>query len=98
MKATLTAVGSRLLYGIPVLIIVTVGAAALMDLMPGSPGQAILGDSATHDQVVALNAQLGYDRPFFERYIEWLSGAVRGDFGETLFTREPVLDVLQRRL
>jgi peptide/nickel transport system permease protein len=98
MKSTMRAIGSRLLYGIPVLIIVTLGAAALMDLMPGSPGQAILGDAATQEQVDAINAQLGYDQPFIVRYLEWASNAIRGDFGTTLFTQEPVTDVVMRRL
>lgn len=98
MRATLRAVGSRLLYGVPVLIVVTIGASALTDLMPGSPGQAILGDSATQDQVDAINQQLGFDRPFWIRYLEWAGNALHGDFGSTLFTHEPVTDVLLRRL
>lgn len=98
MNLTLRAVGSRLLYGIPVLIIVTFGAATLMDFMPGSPGQAILGDAATADQVDAINEQLGYDRPVIVRYLEWASGAIRGDFGTTLFSHEPVASVALQRL
>jgi len=98
MKTTLRAIGSRLLYGIPVLIIVTLGAAALMGLMPGSPGQAILGDAATQEQVDAINEQLGYNQPFIQRYLEWAWNALHGDFGTTLFTQEPVTDVLMRRL
>lgn len=98
MKATLRAVGSRLLYGIPVLIVVTLGAAALMDFMPGSPGQAILGDAATAEQVDILNARLGYDQPFLVRYADWVWAALHFDFGTTLFTNEPVADVLFRRL
>lgn len=98
MNATLRAIGSRLLYGIPVLIIVTLGAAALMDLMPGSPGQAILGDAATQEQVDAINAQLGFDRPFIVRYLEWAGNALTGNFGSTIFTNEPVTEVVLRRL
>ncbi len=98
MNATLRAIGSRLVYGIPVLIIVTLGAAALMQLMPGSPGQAIAGDSATQEQVDAINAQLGFDRPFIVRYLEWAGNALHGDFGRTLFSDESVTDVLLRRL
>lgn len=98
MNATLRAIGSRLLYGIPVLIVVTLGAAALMNLMPGSPGQAIAGDSATAEQVDAINAQLGFDRPFIVRYLEWAGAALTGDFGQTLFTRDSVTEVLLRRL
>lgn len=98
MNATLKAIGSRLLYGIPVLIIVTLGAAALMDFMPGSPGQAILGDAATPEQVQAINSQLGYDRPFMVRYLEWAGNALRGDLGVTIFSNEAVSAVLLKRL
>lgn len=98
MNQTLRAIGSRLLYGIPVLIIVTFGAATLMDFMPGSPGQAILGDAATADQVDAINEQLGYNRPVIVRYLEWAGHAIRGDFGTTLFSHEPVTEVVLRRL
>jgi len=98
MNATLRAIGSRLIYGVPVLIIVTAGAAALLDFMPGSPGLAILGDSATPEQVARINASLGYDLPFWERYFNWAGQALQGNFGNTLFTQEPVLEVLMRRL
>lgn len=98
MNATLRAVGSRLLYGIPVLVIVTFGAAALMDFMPGSPGQAILGDGATAEQVDAVNEQLGYDRPVGVRYLEWAGNALTGDFGTTLFSQQAVTGVVLQRL
>lgn len=98
MNPTLKAIGSRLLYGIPVLIIVTFAAAALADLMPGSPGQAILGELATAEQVAALNARYGYDLPLMERYLTWASNALGGDLGSTLFTQEPVASVVLRRL
>ncbi|MGO2110791.1 MAG: ABC transporter permease [Pseudoclavibacter sp.] len=98
MNATLKAIGSRLLYGIPVLFIVTLGAAALMDFMPGSPGQAILGDAATDEQVRAINSQLGYDRPFLVRYGEWAINALQGDLGMTIFSNEAVSAVLIKRL
>lgn len=98
MQATIKAVASRLLYGIPVLFIVTLGTATLTDLMPGSPGQAILGDSATAENVAALNARYGYDRPVLERYWSWLTSALHGDLGTTLFGKDAVSDVVMRRL
>jgi peptide/nickel transport system permease protein len=98
MQSTMKAVGARLLYGIPVLVLVTLGAATLTDLMPGSPGQVILGDAATPEQVAALNAQYGYDRPVLERYLSWAGTALQGNFGTTLFSQESVLGVLFKRL
>lgn len=98
MPSVVRAVGMRLLYGIPVIIVVTLGAAVLADLMPGSPAQAILGDQATADQIQALNQQYGYNDPVLERYLAWVGNALRGDFGVTMFGNEPVLDLLLRRL
>jgi peptide/nickel transport system permease protein len=99
MTAVLRAVGIRLLYGIPVFFIVTFAVAMLAELMPGSPGQVILGDQATPDAVAAINARFGYDLPPLERYGNWIAGLfTQFDLGSTLFTREPVTDVLGRRL
>jgi len=98
MTVVLKAVGIRLAYGIPVFFLVTFGMALLVDFMPGSPAQAILGDQATPEAVAALNARYGYDLPTLERYANWLAGLAHLDLGQTLFTREPVIDVLARRL
>jgi len=99
MIAVLKAVGVRLAYGIPVFFIVTFGVAMLAELMPGSPGQAILGDQATPDAVAAINERCGDDLPPRERYRDWLVNLVTHfDLGTTLFTREAVTDVLARRL
>ena len=98
MPAVLTAVLTRLAYGVPVFFLVTFGVAMLAQFMPGSPGQAILGDQATPEAVAAINERYGYNLPAIERYLNWLAGAVRFDFGQTLFTREAVSDVLLRRL
>lgn len=96
--AVLRLVGLRLAYGIPVLVLVSFGAAMLAELMPGSPAQAILGENATAEQIDSLNARLGYDRPPIERYIDWVAGVFRGDLGVTLFTARPVGELLAARL
>lgn len=99
MIAVLKAVGVRLLYGIPVFFIVTFAVAMLAELMPGSPGQVILGDQATPEAVAAINARYGYDLPPLERYGNWVAGLfTQFDLGQTLFTREAVTEVLGRRL
>jgi peptide/nickel transport system permease protein len=98
MTAVLRAIGTRLAYGIPVFLIVTFGVAMLVELMPGSPGAAILGDQATPEAVAAINDRYGYNLPPLVRYGNWLAGVFRFDFGQTLFTQESVSDVLLRRL
>jgi peptide/nickel transport system permease protein len=93
----LRAIGTRLLAGIPVFVLVTFAATALSDLMPGSAAQAILGDQATPEQIAALNAQYGYDRPIVIRYIGWLTRLVHGDLGQTLYSQQSVFGLLLDR-
>ena len=58
----------------------------------------ILGPSAGQNQIDALNAQLGLDRPIFEQYISWLTGVFRGDFGTSYYSSEPVVEAMAARL
>src|SRR3954451_17049109 len=92
------AIGRRLLYGIPVLFIVTFGAAALSVFMPGSPAQAILGDGATTQSIAALNQRDGWDEPIVEQYWDWLSRAVHGDLGVSVINGEHIASLLIQRL
>ncbi len=96
-SAYLRAVALRALAGVPVFFIVTFAASALSDLMPGSAAGSILGASATQEQIDALNAQYGYNRPVFERYVDWLVRLAHGDLGETLFTHQSIAGLLVER-
>jgi peptide/nickel transport system permease protein len=58
----------------------------------------ILGPGAGADQVAALEAQLGLDRPLLEQYWSWLTGVLTGDLGTSYFSSEPVADALGSRL
>lgn len=93
----LRAIGMRLLAGIPVFLLVTFAATALSDFIPGSAGQAILGDSATPAQIAALNARYGYDRPSWERYAIWLWKLAQGDLGKTLYSQQSVALLILNR-
>lgn len=95
--ALLRAVGTRLLAGVPVFLLVTFASTVLSALMPGSVAQAILGDTATPEQIAALNARYGYDLPVWERYLAWLWRFLRGDLGETVFSQQPIATVLLDR-
>jgi peptide/nickel transport system permease protein len=85
------------LAGIPVFVLVTFAATALSDLIPGSAAQAILGDSATPQQIAALNAKYGYDQPVVVRYVGWLTRLLRGDLGQTLYSQQSVFGLLLER-
>ncbi|MBO9577404.1 MAG: ABC transporter permease [Microbacteriaceae bacterium] len=70
----------------------------LMSLSGGNPARNILGEGATEAQVAAKAAELGLDRPVWERYGDWLAGALHGDFGRSWFTGEPVMTTIATRL
>ncbi|MGW5656902.1 ABC transporter permease [Streptomyces humi] len=58
--------------------------------LPGDVATQILGKDATPDAVAALRAQLGLDRPAWERYLDWIRGALHGDFGTSLVSGKGV--------
>src|SRR5436190_11093942 len=91
-------VGRRLIYLLPVLFAVTLLTFLIASLLPGDLASTILGDQATPEKVEALRAQMGLDRPIWERYLIWLSSAVQGDLGRSFRTGETVLAAVVDRL
>jgi peptide/nickel transport system permease protein len=87
----------RILAGVPVFFLVTFLATALSDFMPGSAAFAILGEGATPEAIANLNHIYGYDRPVWERYIDWLGKLFQGDLGTTLFSQQSVAGLLVDR-
>lgn len=81
-----------------VVLLVTMGAVALLSLAPGSAASVILGENATPEAIDALNAKLGLDRPLWSQYVHWLGDAVTGDLGTSPVTNQPVLDAILERL
>ena len=88
----------RALYLIPTIIGVVFIVYAIMSLTPGDPGRLLLGMSADQASVDALNHQLGYDRPFFVRFFDYLVGLAQGDLGVSYRTRTPFAQELFARL
>ncbi|MEJ2292947.1 MAG: ABC transporter permease [Deinococcales bacterium] len=66
--------------------------------VPGDPAEAILGLNASPQALTALRHQLGLDQPPARRYVEWLGGILRGDFGESLNYQQPVAALIRNRL
>jgi peptide/nickel transport system permease protein len=53
------------------------------NILPGNVAELVLGRNATPDRVAALNHQLGFDAPLLQRYWDWLTGILHGDFGDS---------------
>lgn len=87
----------RLILLIPVLIIVGIVVFTLIHLTPGDPAAVILGPDATPEQVEQLRERLGLNDPFYVQFIDWFTGALRLDFGDSIFIGEPVTKALRDR-
>ena len=90
----------RLLSAIPSLVLVSIIIFSLVRLVPGDVVMARLaeGGYADEEQLAAMRADLGIDRPFVTQYIDWASKAIRGDFGESLWDSKPVLPTIAQRM
>ena len=88
----------RLLVALPSLLIASLIVFALPRLIPGDVVQLMLEEKAYGKDLEDLRAKLGLNRPIPVQYVDWLGSIVRGNFGESLWTRQPVLTELARRL
>ena len=70
----------------------------LFSALPSDPARSVLGVNASEDAVRALRRELGYDRPVVERYLNYLSAAIRLEFGRSLMTRMSVTAEVERAL
>ena len=88
----------RLLLTLPVLLGVATLVFSLIHLIPGDPAQAMLGDTASPEEIAQLRERLGLDRPLPEQYTSFLAGLVRGDLGMSLRTSQPVTTMIVERM
>jgi peptide/nickel transport system permease protein len=86
---------------IPVLVILSIVVFAILRILPGDPVAALIGEesgSLSPEQRAALERELGLDEPLPIQYLEWASDIVRGDWGRSLISRQPVADLIKQRL
>ena len=88
----------RLWLVVPTLAGVLLFVFALLELVPGDPAAVFLGENATPEAVASLREELGLDRPLPVRLFDYAREVLRGDLGQSIFQREPVLDIVLRRL
>ena len=102
MRHRLQFAGKKLLRMLLLLLGVSLAAFLLMAASPLDPlqtnvGQAALG-SMSQEQIAQLEDYWGVNTPLPERYLGWLSAALRGDLGTSLLYRQPVLQTVAERL
>jgi len=92
-KALLKRVG--LLVG--TLLLVSVLAFAAFSIIPGDPTGSVLGIEATEEQIATFRARQGLDLPVWQRYWNWLTAFVTGDFGQSYKFDKPVAELVATR-
>lgn len=88
----------RVLLTIPVLIGVATLVFSLIHLVPGDPVYAMLGESASPQDVAALRSRLGLDRPLVVQYVGFMTDAATGNLGVSIRTNQPVTRMIAERL
>jgi peptide/nickel transport system permease protein len=70
----------------------------IAEVVPIDPARAALGRWASQQKVDELREKMGLNRPVLVRYIDWITSALRGDFGESIHYRRPVSELIALRL
>ena len=88
----------RVLLVIPTVLLSSLLIFLLMRAIPGDPATLQIGDQGGRAEVDALREQLGLDKPIIQQYFVWLSHVSRGDLGDSLHSRQPVINDLKRAI
>ncbi len=91
-------IGRRLTLSVPQLFVVSISTFLLVALIPGDVARTIIGPNGTPEQYASLRDSLGLTEHLPQRYWDWLSQAVQGDLGTSLFSHEAVSSLLGSRL
>lgn len=89
----------RILQAIPITFIISLMLFFLVRAAPGGPlTSARRNPNVSQEQIAALEHKLGLDLPLPVQYWKWLSGIVRGDFGDSIKFHRPVFVMISERI
>jgi peptide/nickel transport system permease protein len=89
---------TRFFLLIPTFIGITLVVYTVLLLLPGDPVDMILGQEYDAEIAARMRAEWGLDQPIIVQYAKWLWHIVQGDWGRSLFTRQPVFDEVLAKL
>jgi ABC-type dipeptide/oligopeptide/nickel transport system permease component len=87
----------RLLYTIPAIWLILTMVFLLIHIVPGDPVQQMLGEDARAEDIGPLRHALGLDVPIWTQYERYLSGLVKGNWGESFHFSRPVFAIVLER-
>lgn len=88
----------KLISMIPILILVSMIIFFLMEILPGDASTNYLSGDVSEQVVAQMREEMGLNRPAYIRYLDWVVGIVRGEFGKSLLTGTTVAEKLTVRL
>lgn len=88
----------RLGFMLITLFLVTVITFAVTNILPGNVALLILGPNATESSIQTLETQLGLNKPLYLQYVDWVTGILQGDMGQSLRFEEPVVALIAEKL
>ncbi|MDK3019878.1 ABC transporter permease [Pseudodonghicola flavimaris] len=88
----------RVLAAIPVMLVVAVFVFLLLRLTPGDPAAILAGDMATPEQLDRIRESLGLNDPLLVQFVRWIGALLQGDFGTSLISNKPVIDLVADRM
>lgn len=88
----------RLFSIIPVMLVVSIIVFMIVHITPGNPAFLILGEDSSQESIEQLEAQLGLDKPAPIQFFDWITNVITGDLGQSIYSSEPVLQVILDRV
>jgi peptide/nickel transport system permease protein len=91
-------IANRVLQAAPVIVVVSILAFLLINLLPGDPAVVIAGDQASPEAIAAVRHNLGLDKPLLEQLGIWFLHLLQGNFGASLMLNQSVVSAMGERL
>src|ERR1700691_6172607 len=91
-------IANRILQAAPVIVVVSILAFLLINLLPGDPAVVIAGDQASPEAIAVVRHNLGLDKPLIEQLGIWFVHLLQGNFGTSLMLNQSVLSAMGERL
>src|SRR5216683_2006623 len=89
---------TRLGWLVVSLVVASILVFTVVNVLPGDVAAVILGTSATPQALETLQHQLGLDQPAWLRYLQWVGGMLRSDFGTSLLSHSEVGPLISQKL
>src|SRR4029450_215899 len=91
-------IAKRLLATIPVMAVVAIFVFAMLRMTPGDPASIIAGAAATTQDVDAIRARLGLDRPLLAQFFVWIGNIATAAFGASFFFKKQAAELVADRI